>query len=110
MSYVVIDGKGVFTSANKEFVNCKAKYKDKLISVIAELQGEYAHESHQFPNSGLHKQEGQRGLWRAYIDKTSGYRLILKIEKKEKKIFLMGITNPEEHDRKFQRVTEGRFK
>lgn len=110
MSYIVIDGKGVFTSANKEFVNCRAKYKDKLISVIAELQGERAHENHHFPKSELHKQQGQRGLWRAYIDKTSGYRLILKIEKREKKIFLLGITDKEEHDRKFLRIADGQFK
>ena len=71
----MVDDHGTIYVCNKKLPD---EFKMKLIEVLAELQDNECHATHQFPKSQLHKIDGVKKVYRAYIDKTSGWRLHVK--------------------------------
>lgn len=91
----LVDEHGVIYQCNKKIPD---EYKKNLVEVLAELENNECHKTHYFPKSQLHKIVGGDKVYRAYIDKISGWRLHL-IYGQDKKIHLCEILEPVEHDR-----------
>jgi hypothetical protein len=73
------------------------EYWQKFLEVLAELEDNECHRQHNFPKSQLHKVTGyQEPVYRAYIDKISGWRLHIMYENGA--IHLKDIIHPEQHD------------
>lgn len=91
----MIDDNGTIYICNKKLPD---EFKPKLIEVLAELQDQECHAKHQFPKSQLHKIEGANKVYRAYIDKISGWRLHVQYGK-DHRLYLCELLTPAEHDR-----------
>ena len=68
----LIDDNGIIYECNKIFPE---EYKIKLLEVLAEIEDNECHKNQSFPKSKLHKVVGAKKVYRAYIDKVSGWRL-----------------------------------
>ena len=91
----LVDDHGIIYECNKILPE---KYKIKLIEVLAELEDNECHKSHSFPKSQLHKVTGADKVYRADIDKISGWRLHVQYGE-DKKLHLCEVLEPVEHDR-----------
>ena len=91
----LVDNLGVIHECNKVIPE---KFKLKLVEVLAELEDNECHKTNNFPKSELHKIEGVKKIYRAYIDKISGWRLHIQYGD-DKRIYLCEVLNPKEHDR-----------
>ena len=91
----MVDDHGTIYVCNKKLPD---EFKMKLIEVLAELQDNECHATHQFPKSQLHKIDGVKKVYRAYIDKTSGWRLHVQYGE-DKRLHLCEMLEPSEHDR-----------
>lgn len=91
----LVDDKGTLYVCNKKLPE---QYKTKLLEVLAELEDNECHKLHSFPKSQLHKIEGADKVYRAYIDKTAGWRLHVQYGE-DKRIHLCEVLEPSEHDR-----------
>lgn len=74
------------------------EYIADLIEAIAELEDNDAHRKLDFPKTRLHSVEGFKGVFRADIDKKSGWRLHVQYDK-DKRIHLCDVLEDKEHDR-----------
>ena len=73
------------------------EYREKFLEVLAELEDNECHRKRSFPKTQLHKVTGyQEPVYRAYIDKISGWRLHIMYE--DGAIHLKDIIPPEQHD------------
>lgn len=68
----LVDDHGTIYECNKKVPE---EYRIKLLEVLAELEDNECHKLHSFPKSQLHKVTGADKVYRAYIDKISGWRL-----------------------------------
>lgn len=91
----MVDDNGTIYICNKKLPQ---EFKPKLIEVLAELQDNECHANHQFPKSQLHKIDGAKKVYRAYIDKISGWRLHVQYGE-DKRLHLCEMLEPSEHDR-----------
>lgn len=91
----LVDDHGTIYECNKIIPE---KYKIQLLEVLAELEDNECHRLHSFPKSQLHKIQGADKVYRAYIDKTDGWRLHVKYGE-DKRIHLCEVLKPKEHDR-----------
>ena len=91
----MVDDHGTIYTCNKKLPE---EFKLKLIEVLAELQDNECHVKCQFPKSQLHKIEGVKNVYRAYIDKTSGWRIHVQYGD-DKRLHLCEMLEPAEHDR-----------
>lgn len=91
----LIDDNGVIYKCNKIL---PGEYKIKLVEVLAELEDNESHRYQKFPKSELHKITGADKVYRAYIDKISGWRLHIQYGE-DKRIHLCEVLEPREHDR-----------
>lgn len=97
----LIDDNGVIYECNKILPE---EYKTKLVEVLAELEDNECHKFQSFPKSKLHKVMGANKVYRAYIDKISGWRLHVQYGE-DKKIHLCEVLKPVEHDRGTKKKT-----
>lgn len=73
-------------------------YYEKFLKAIAELEDKANHIRHTFPLTELHKVRGTtKSVYRAYIDKTSGWRLHVQYGENEY-LLLIEVLPPSEHD------------
>ena len=97
----LIDDNGVVYECNKILPE---EYKTKLVEVLAELEDNECHKCKSFPKSKLHKVTGANKVYRAYIDKISGWRLHVQYGE-DKRIHLCEVLKPVEHDRGTKKKT-----
>lgn len=95
MTKGMVDDHGTIYNCNKKLPE---ELKPKFIEVLAELQDNECHANRQFPKSQLHKVEGVKNVYRAYIDKVSGWRIHVQYGD-DKRLHLCEILEPSEHDR-----------
>jgi hypothetical protein len=91
----LVDDHGTIYACNKKVPE---EYRIKLLEVLAELEDNECHKLHSFPKSQLHKVTGADKVYRAYIDKISGWRLHVQYGE-DKKIHLCEVLEPADHDR-----------
>jgi intein/homing endonuclease len=92
----LIDKYGVIFKANKNLPD--NEHKIKLIEVLSELEDNNNHIIKQFPKSQLHPVKGiKQTVYRAYIDKISGWRIHLLLENSN--IYLIDIIEGQKHDK-----------
>lgn len=73
----LFDELGVIFKANKNLTN--NEFKVKLVEALAELEDNECHRTRSFPKTRLHRVTGvKQAIYRADIDKTSGWRLHLQ--------------------------------
>lgn len=91
----LLDEFGVIAKANKLLPDelCRS-----ILRAIAELEDNEAHRTRNFPVTQLHAVEGIKGVYRAYIDKTKGWRLHVRYGE-DKNLHLCDVLEPNEHDR-----------
>jgi hypothetical protein len=74
-----------------------SEFRDKFLEALAELEDNECHRQRSFPKTQLHKVTGYpEPVYRAYIDKISGWRLHIMYE--DSAIHLKDIISPEQHD------------
>ena len=91
----MVDDNGVIYICNKKLPE---EYKPRLIEVLAELQDNECYVKLEFPKSRLHKVEGVKNVYRADIDKISGWRIHAKYGD-DKRLHLCEMLESTEHDR-----------
>lgn len=92
----IVDDKGVIRKAKK--VLPEELCKD-LVEALAELEDNEAHRTRKFPKTRLHNVEGAKGVYRADIEKISGWRIHLMYGKDDQRIHLCDVLIDKEHDR-----------
>lgn len=93
----IVDDWGVIREANK--ILPKDDFKLNLLNVIAELEDNDCHITRNFPISQLHKVTGiKKHIYRAYIDKISGWRIHLQYDKTSNSLNLKQIVDGQSHD------------
>jgi len=90
------DGYGVIYEADKILPE---NLRDDFLKALAELEDNECHKKHSFPITRLHKVAGYKtvNVYRADIDKTSGWRLHLQYHKANH-IALKDIIEGQKHD------------
>lgn len=91
----LIDDKGVILKANKILPNELSK---DFIEALAELEDNEVHRTRTFTKTRLHKVEGAKDVYRADIDKISGWRIHIMYGN-DSRIHLCDILEGKEHDR-----------
>lgn len=94
----LIDDNGVIYECNKVLPE---EYKTRLVEILAELED---NKCQSLPKSKLHKVIGADKVYRAYIDKISGWRLHIQYGE-DKRIHLCEVLKPSEHDRGTKKKT-----
>jgi hypothetical protein len=75
----LIDEHGVILQAVKQLPNDDLKLD--FLTALAELEDHEAHRKRDFPKTRLHRVTGvQQAIYRAYINKTSGWRIHVQYE------------------------------
>ncbi len=91
----LLDEFGVIFEANKTLPSNDLKLK--FIAALAELEDNNAHRKREFPKTRLHKVVGvKQTVYRADIDKISGWRLHLQYT--DKQLHLKDIIDGQLHD------------
>lgn len=91
----LIDDQAVIYKANEILPD---EYSKKFIAAISELEDNDEHIKREFPVTRLHKVSGAKGVYRADIDKISGWRIHVKYGD-DNRIHLCDILKDKEHDR-----------
>ncbi len=92
---VLVDEFGVIREAAQ--ILPSDKLKAALLEALAELESHEAHRTRSFPKTRLHKVAGyQQVVYRADIDKISGWRLHVQYE--EGAIHLKDVIEGQRHD------------
>ncbi|WP_038914212.1 hypothetical protein [Dickeya zeae] len=93
---ILVDQFGIINEASKILPN---QYKIDFLNALAELEDNVCHTKRSFPITRLHRVTGQeKAIYRADIDKTSGWRLHVQYEKETKSIILKDIIDGQNHD------------
>lgn len=93
----LLDKYGVLYEANKILPNDTLKVK--LLDALAELENNDCHRTRNYPKTRLHRVAGfEKAVYRADIDKTSGWRLHLQFDKETGQLQLKDIIEGQSHD------------
>lgn len=99
----LVDDKAVIKKANKILPDELLK---DFLDALAELEDNEAHRTRNFPKTRLHKVTGAKDVYRADINKISGWRIHLMYES-DNRIHLCDVLEGKEHDR-VQKVIKNR--
>jgi len=92
----LLDEFGVIYEGNKILPQ---EFKIPFLESLAELEDNNCHKTRTFPKTRLHKVSGfKQAVYRADIDKTSGWRLHLQYDKKSGILILKDIIEGQKHD------------
>lgn len=92
---VLMDEYGVIHEANKILPSDDLRLK--FLESLAELEDNNAHKTQTFPKTRLHKVKGvKQAIYRADIDKISGWRLHLQYI--DKQLHLKDVIEGQRHD------------
>ena len=88
---------GVLHAANKILPD--DKHRIACLSAVAELEDNSCHKRRTFPVTRLHRVKGvQQAIYRADIDKVSGWRLHIQYDKANDQLVLKDIVEGQDHD------------
>lgn len=91
----LLDEFGIILEGNKILPE---EFKLKFLSALAELENNECHKKQEFPYTRLHKVKGiQQAVYRADIDKISGWRLHVQYHK-DGYLVLKDIIAGQKHD------------
>ncbi len=88
------------------------KHKMQLLETLAELEDNSCHRKNSFPKTRLHRVKGyKKAIYRAYINKISGWRIHLQYNKKTGYLLLKDIIEGQKHDDviKIIKAKDGRY-
>jgi hypothetical protein len=92
----LIDQFGIINEGNKILPN---EFKIQFLEALAELEDNECHRTRTFPKTRLHKITGvSQAIYRADIDKVSGWRIHVQYDKKSNAIILKDIIEGQLHD------------
>jgi len=93
----LLDEYGVILEANKILPD--DSHKLDFLSALSELEDNSCHIKRTYPKTRLHRVTGyEKAVYRADINKTSGWRLHLQFDKKTKQLKLKDIIEGQRHD------------
>ena len=93
----LLDEYGVIYEANKSLPN--NDHKIMFVEALAELEDNQCHKSRNFPKTRLHRVRGyEKAVYRADINKISGWRLHLQYDKKTNQLHLKDVIDGKLHD------------
>lgn len=93
----LLDKYGIIHKAEKILPD--KKHKVKFLEALAELEDNSCHRDLSFPKTRLHKIKGyKQAVYRADIDKTSGWRLHIQYHKETKQLHLKDVVRGKLHD------------
>ena len=91
----LVDNKAVIQKANKLLPDELCR---EFLEALAELEDNEAHRTRTFPKTRLHKVSGAKDIYRADINKISGWRIHL-IYGTDNRIYLCDVLKGSEHNR-----------
>ncbi len=101
----LLDEYGIIYEANKILPE---GHKLAFLEALAELENNECHKTRTFPKTRLHKIKGvQQAIYRADIDKISGWRLHIQYDDKSGYLILKDIIAGQDHD-KVNKVIESK--
>ena len=93
----LLDEFGVIYEANKILPD--EDHRLRFIEALAELEDNECHRTRSFPRTQLHKVVGvKQAVYRAYIDKVSGWRLHLQYSSESNQLHLKDVVPGDRHD------------
>lgn len=93
----LLDEYGIIHEGNKILPDDDLRLK--LLGALAELEDNSCHKSRQYPKTRLHRVRGyKKTIYRADIDKTSGWRLHMQFDSKTNQLHLKDIIKGQKHD------------
>jgi hypothetical protein len=93
----LLDEYGIIYEANKVLPD--NDHKLQLVEALAELEDNECHKSRKFPKTRLHRVTGyKKAIYRADINKTSGWRIHLQYHKGSGSLHLKDIISGQQHD------------
>jgi hypothetical protein len=96
-SKALLDQFGVIHEANKILPD--DKHRLQLMEALAELEDNECHKKRSFPKTRLHKVAGvSQAVYRADIDKISGWRLHLQFDRESNQLHLKDVIPGKGHD------------
>ena len=94
---MLLDEFGIIHEANKILPNDDLKLK--FLASLAELEDNSCHRNREYPLTRLHLVTGQKKtIYRADIDKISGWRIHLQFDSTTKTLVLKDIIEGQKHD------------
>jgi len=94
---VLLDAYGVIYEANKCLPD--NDHKVQLVEALAELENNDCHKTRTYPITRLHRVTGiEQAIYRADINKTTGWRLHVQFDKNTKQLHLKDIIEGKLHD------------
>jgi len=94
---VLLDDYGIIHEGNKILPD--DSHRLKFLAALAELEDNTCHKTRQYPKTRLHRVKGyEKAIYRADIDKTSGWRLHVQFDSKTKQLHLKDIIEGQKHD------------
>lgn len=92
----LLDEFGIIHEGNKILPD---NFKVQFLEALAELEDNDCHKTRTFPKTRLHKVTGfEQAIYRADIDKISGWRIHVQYEKATGYIILKDIIEGQKHD------------
>ena len=92
----LVDEFGVIYEGNKILPD---NFKLQFLEALAELEDNECHKTRTFPKTRLHKVTGvEQAIYRADIDKISGWRIHVQYDKSTGYIILKDIIEGQKHD------------
>jgi len=93
----LLDEFGVIHEAHKILPD--DQHRIQLVEALAELEDNTCHKQRNFPKTRLHKVTGvKQAVYRADINKTSGWRLHLQYDKPNGQLHLKDVIDGQLHD------------
>jgi hypothetical protein len=93
----LLDEFGIIHEANKVLPD--DAHKLDFLQSLAELEDNQCHRTQTYPKTRLHRVTGyEKAIYRADINKTSGWRLHLQFDKKNQTLVLKDIVPGQQHD------------
>ncbi len=93
----LLDEYGVVYEANKCLPD--DNHRIQLVEALAELEDNNCHKTRTYPKTRLHRIKGiEQAVYRADINKTSGWRLHLQFDRNNNQLHLKDIVEGQLHD------------
>lgn len=106
----LVDDYGIIMECHKILPD--ADHRLQLIEALAELENNDCHKTNHFPKTRLHKVHGvAEPVYRADINKISGWRLHLQYDRNDKRLHLKDVIEGQRHDdvTKVIKAKKGRY-
>ena len=94
---ILIDEYGIIYNANKLLPD--DQHRIQFLEALAELEDKKCHKQRNFPKTRLHRVKGiKQAIYRADINKISGWRIHLQYDKEANSLRLKDIIEGQKHD------------